>query len=342
MSLLTQPLISYAELSTELPCRKDLWLARTATEWKAMYLANQGAEDRRIPSIRSCMDDTSNLFDNQRIIDTDLCLMLVIATVWPLIWQYREMKSAAKYRAISESRHSTLTMNSRQLEVVQILRHIHLHTIEWIGGMKPAAWLLHEQCLMHMYVSLEDVQLLAGKEGEEEARRVFPLLTAWAESSEARQSLFHAGQIIRAAREHAKFHLRDSAAVAVYHASLVFWAYAVLPKPDNTSQAQVSNSSATNQANIKFVRLDGEEGPELQRFLMLGKGVPSIQRQAEGTDSAFPQDVPISEATEVMSVITQLLQKQHEAGDRSCPPLLENLCKLMHAVGKAAVGRRHK
>lgn len=62
---------------------------------------------------------------------------------------------------------------------------------------------------MHLHVSLENIQLLTGKEDEKKARRTTPLLILWVEHQEIRQAIFHAGQIIRAIRTCPHDTLRD-------------------------------------------------------------------------------------------------------------------------------------
>jgi hypothetical protein len=195
---------------------------------------------------------------------------------------------------------------------------------------------------MHLHASLEDVQLLAGREGEEEARRVFPTLTAWVESTDAREALFHAGQVIRASREYHRLMLRDAAAVAVYHASLVFWAYAVLSRNHGAEGAQNPASLATNSKAVFHVRLDDEHGLEVQRFVMFGKGIPCISRQMAEQDNGGFREVPVKDVGEVMNTITKLLHAQHQGEENSCPPLLANLSKLMQSLGKAAVKKKHR
>lgn len=339
MSLLTQPLVSYAEITTAPPCHKDLWEASTALHWKTAYLKHHRDEDRTLDTRRAFLDDSGYIFRHQHTLDVDTSLLLATANIWPQLWQYLEMVKSARYSGAHDSRHGSLVANSRRQELLQMLEHIRMNAREWHLELRPAAWLLHEQCSMHLYVSLEDVQLLAGREGEEEARRIFPTMTTWAESAEARQALFHAGQILRAAREHQKFMLAGASAVAVYHASLAFWAYAVTLKNDSTSLVRNFATEPATPRGLDFVRLDGEDGPQIRRFLVLGRGTPCIQAQVQKDDTVVVRDVPLSEAAEVMKATARILQKQHEGGETNIPPLLQNLSKLMHSLGRAILAR---
>ncbi|KIW99953.1 uncharacterized protein Z518_10881 [Rhinocladiella mackenziei CBS 650.93] len=346
-SLLTQPLISYSELSADLPYSRDLWLAKTAGDWKSLYLAKRDQIDDRLPSIRHCIDDTSVIFRFGHVVDVQMTLALVLSSIWALIWQYRQMKETLNVNNKGDSRINGMTANSLYQETTRLIQHLRLNATEWEGSMTPPSTLLRELCLMHLHVSLEDVQLLAGKEGEEEARKVFPLLKVWAESAESRQALFHAGQILRAAKQYPNGMLREASAVAVYHASLAFWAYAVLGKAVTATESPLSNfaSQPTPSPDDKIaghVRLDGEDGPELQRFLVLGRGVPSIRRYLEGEKSNGKPDVPLTDPVATMAAITDLLRKKNWGDERSCPPLVTNLNKLMKSLGGAAAAVRKR
>jgi hypothetical protein len=346
ISLLNQPLISYAELSADLPLSKDLWLAKTATEWKNSYLSMFNEPNERLPSIRSCVDDTSPIFKYQHNIDVQMTLIVIVSCIWRLIWQYREMKATLNSPTIPGSLNSGLTANSLHQDISHSMQHLSLNAREWNGGMKPEARLLLEQCLMHLYVSLEEVQLLAGKEGEEEARKAFPFLSAWAESPESRKAIFHAGQVLRAAKQHTGHLLRDASAVAVYHAGLTFWAYSVLsksiPNLDEHQNRSQPGSMPRGVGSRNVVQLDGEDSPEVQRFLVLGKGIPSIRRWVQGEEMHTEHNISLSDPINIMAAITSILWKKNGDDEKRCPPLVVNLSKLMSSLGNASAGMRRK
>lgn len=337
MSLLSQPLISYAELTTSAPCRKDLWEAGTALQWKTIYLQYCRDQERVVHARRAWLDDSTYIFQNQRYFDIDTSLLLVTTSIWPQLWQYHEMVTAARNSRSRDDRHGSLVLSSKRQDLLQLLEFIRMNTKEWHVDLKPAMWLLHEQCSMHLCVSLEDVQLLAGKEGEEECRRIFPILKVWVKTPEARQALFHAGQILRAAREYEKFMLRDASAVAVYHASLIFWAYAIASRGDYNTSADPTLSHSTGSRSLDFIRLDDVEGPEIRRFLILGRGIPCIQAHVQTEDGLVVREVPLSEPAEVMRTTSRILQKQYDGIERGNPPLVDNLSQLMLLLGKAYV-----
>ena len=204
--------------------------------------------------------------------------------------------------------------------------------------MQPEAVLVYEQSLMNLHVSFEDVQLFAGKEGEDEARRVYPLLTQWAGSRESRQAVWHAGQVLRAAKQYRSKSLRDFSAIALYHASLALWAHAVISSPPKkrgeSGRASIDSGIA---AENDLVWLDGEDGPGVQRFLVLQRGTPAIRRWTDNIDTERKDSyAALSNPKAVMDIIIDILRRKSKGEDKSCPPLVENLSQLMRDLGNAA------
>jgi hypothetical protein len=206
---------------------------------------------------------------------------------------------------------------------------------------------------MNLHVSLEDVQLLAGKAGEKEARRVWPLLITWAQSQDSRQAIWHAGQILRVVKGCSATGLEGSPAVAVYHASLVFWAYSIVSRSSLTSESAQRQDQSSNPSrqwlqpeDVNEDRLDlcGKMGSASQRFIALGKGQPAIQISSSGPtngDSRHHQSlVLLSNTSTVMKEIIQLLRRKNyaESAVEDCSPLVENLARLMNTLGNAANG----
>jgi hypothetical protein len=325
-------------------------LANSAGEWKDLYLAKTGGRQDQPSSFRQCLRDIGTIFRLPHIVDVEMALAVTLSSVWAIIWQYRKMKEAFGTHDKDIFRNNSLTVNSLHQEAIELMQRISLNVSECEVDMKPGPSLLRELCLMHLHVSLEDVQLLAGKEGEEEARRVFPLLGHWAESAESRQAILHAGQVIRAAKRYRNGTLRDSSAVAVYQASLAFWAYSVPYRAVTMSGTASRPSCAPEQPysrdnqGTESVRLDADDGPELQRFLVLGKGNPCIHRWTEDDDGPGHQDqeVLLADPVAVMNAITELLRAKNGCSERSSPPLVLNLNKLMKSLGTAAAALRKK
>jgi hypothetical protein len=96
------------------------------------------------------------------------------------------------------------------------------------NGLSPQEKMILNLLLMNLHVSINDLQLFAGKEGEEQVKKIYPTLQQWVEGRDARQALWHVGQVLREARLFPRNHLKDFYAVAVHCACLTLWAYGVV------------------------------------------------------------------------------------------------------------------
>ena len=344
MSLLTQPVMSYAETSLDAPTSRELWEASDAEEWRELYL-NQRSDPSTsaLPSLRSLIEDTSLIGIHQSVIDIELTLAVVATSIWALVWQYRQQKIIEKSHTGTSSRPASNLASSLYQECRQMTQYLSLNATDWGVEASPENDLMRDLILLHLHVGVEDIQLLAGKEGIEESRRVLPGLRVWMQSQESRQAIFHAGQVVRAAKQCAPGMLQGPVAVGVYHAALTMWAWAILedyprqkepaPRPRTTSRMRASNGSEN------VFRLDVADSADLQRFLVLGKGIPSIG----AADERSGHTVLIGDPQNLMNTIqTILMSNTGDAGEKGCPSLVSNLSKLLYALGKAAAGVLNK
>lgn len=339
MALLVPPLLSYAEISLDMPAARDLWLAKNAQEWQEVYLTRYNATQERVPQLSQCIYDIATLRQHEHV-DLAMSTLVVVYAVWTLIWDHLQLSSVVKLQPPSARWNGALIANSWHQELSQLLKQHRMNLSDWKGFAQPGTILVLERTLLNLYVSFEHVQLFAGKEGEEEARRVYPMLSQWAESSDARQALWHAGQVLRAAKDCAPKQLRNFNAICLYHASLAFWAYAVLSKA--TQKVQRSSSSWANseavEANAEIVWLDGGETPAVQRFIALNRGTPVITDWNRSTEYETIS-VPLDDAKAVSDVCIEVLRKNmagNETGNML--PLVENLSQLMRDLGDAVQG----
>jgi hypothetical protein len=209
--------------------------------------------------------------------------------------------------------------------------------------------MIQELFSMNLYVSFEELQLFAGKEGNEEAQRVYPLLKLWFENRRSRQAVWHAGQVIRAALAFPPNHLRDFYAVALYHAALAIWVYGMVSLGSGRRRAR-KNAGLTSGADAggctpeEFVYLDGEDSPEVKRFIAISRSVPVINalprtesRRGEGLpDSGEAGFARLDDPKAAMEVVIGIFCRNCSAGNNGLAPLIENLAQLVRDLGNAA------
>lgn len=238
----TPPLISYSEITLDLPAPQGVWRATSATEWREQYLA-LGLRGQQLPSFTSCISDVQTMGSVREKIDLELTLYIVLLSHWCLAREYTQLSSANRSQTSDRQWAGTVLADSKRQELQRLYGLFHVAIEEWNVFVPKEVHMTAQLLRMNLCVSFEDLQLLAGKEGEDEARRVFPSLKQWYRTPECRQAMWHAGQILLAARRPAGRSpnasrastpdtpwLRDFHAVALYHAGLAFWVYGLLTK----------------------------------------------------------------------------------------------------------------
>ena len=290
MTTLTPPLISYGEMTAPLPESKELWFARTAEEWKSQFLLRSAGQSKRPPCLGDLMRDISFLSANHQRLDLQYTISIYLHGYWSLIFEWRRLCDVHRWNTFLDSQDGHgLILNLRHQEMCKALRNFQS---EWHGALSAREALLLNLDFMYLNVSLYDLQLFTGKEGEEQARRIFPMLQRWSGTPEARQALWYAGQVLRQAKAFPPGHLKDFYAVGLYQAALALWTYGVVTRasssPSSTSPSASAPAAPRDRATAGAgagampmsqgpVYLDGIETAEVQQFINYGQGRPLIR-----------------------------------------------------------------
>ncbi|CAN9261952.1 unnamed protein product [Alternaria alternata] len=304
MALLKPPLISYAEMQLPLPSANTLWQAKNAATWKMAYLEMASVTTKR-PSATECLLNLEHQVH-------DYANSTYLHMMWGPIWEYRQM-CALTSRSQSQPTNS-LILSSRYQELTKQLEDFRLST----PPMSKSVEITLEIMLVHLNAPLDDIQLFAGIEGQEEARGAYVDLRDWAKTPSARQALWHAGQILRAAEVLPKALLSNFNAIAVYHAGLILWVYGILKRSITTEQGPVDTA----------VVLNGDDLLSARKFITLDRGIPAIK------SSGSQNPTQLTDVCGVMDSLTQLLRAHHDASEPS-PPLVGNLVQLLEGLRSA-------
>lgn len=314
VTLNVNPLISYADLELPLPTARPLWEAKTAAEWKELYCT---IAPERSPSLADLLRDMSQLSQFQDRIDTQFAALVLLHGLSALINEYHRLK----FISTSNSKHwHALVTNSRQQELDQALQHFRMVCSELRLQCRPEIILVCEVVSMLLHMSLEELQLFAGKEDKQEARRVYHAALEWITSPDSRRAVWHAGQTIRAARQMAPGSLTGFLAIGVYYASLAFWSYGVVSKAKNARLTGAPASPLSSQGLTVF--LDAEDVPDVSKFVTLGVGFPALQSPAGPVFLADPGTT--------MQVMQRILRP--DVPERT-PALVQSLAQLMGDLG---------
>ncbi|KAK7432706.1 hypothetical protein QQZ08_000565 [Neonectria magnoliae] len=325
MTTLTNPAMSYAELTLPLPASRDLWFAKTAEEWKRLHLERDAGSSKRAPSIGDVLHDISLLSTNRHRLDVQLSLSVFLHGFWALILEYRQLSAAHRSRSYTRGSlgGSAILLGPRHQHLVQDLHTFRQATENW-PEMSAQERVVLNLLMMNLHVSLDDLQLFAGKEGEDQARRIYPVLQQWAESPDSRSAIWYAGQILRYAKKFPEGHLKAFYAVAVHHAALALWTYGVVTR---------ANRREPRLSQLDPIYMDEAESPAIQRFINNGQGRtlirgPKTQNRAN--------EASIEDPRQCMEVAQEVLKANFPGGPEVVPAIVENLCGLIRQLGNAA------
>ncbi|RMZ72462.1 c2h2 type zinc finger domain [Pyrenophora seminiperda CCB06] len=335
MSFLTYPLLTHAEIHNSLPAAKSLWNAPSPEAWRTAYI-NTGFPPQS--SLHTCVADLTQLLSLPTSVDPQYTALAVLAGLWLNTFQYKERLKAldtAPGRAHAKHMLSIQGLHQEAQESLEVFAAIHARAL---GQMDPSLVVLHERQLMYLHVSLEDLQLLGGKEGAVEARRVLPILQEWAGSRSCRDAMWHAGQILRAARQNGDTSLRSSTILSLYFASLVIWSYSILSRIQSPAHHTVDAAPSTrvDSSNEMKIILDGDYTPAIQQFVTLGFGRPCITHDHQGTDRVRHSNVEVTKQPEVTEAFWGVMNEKFSGDYQDCPSLVGNLMRLIRKLGQAA------
>ncbi|KAF0323021.1 C2H2 type zinc finger domain protein [Colletotrichum asianum] len=304
------PILSPVEMTFTLPAPRDLWDARDPFEWRARYLSKP---NRQVTiSLVDGMQTPSKLDSEIELIDIELSTHAILYGLWGRVHSFFDAKAFALRDSSSAPRStSNLWVEAQRQDLQQKIRAAHTK-LGWIYPLSAEADLIGHFLLMSLHVSSDDIQAFAGRYGEEELRQAIPRLREWGHSEDKYSTLWHAGQVLKAARSYPPTLLRGFHAIAVYHACLSLWIASIISSKEPSSASQVV--------------LDGDETPGVQRFIATGHGRPCLH---VGDGLGELEDPLI-----ISVVLLEVFTKNFPSRSHPIPPLLENLVSLMGDISR--------
>lgn len=342
MMSMNNPHMSYAELTLPLPEARELWFAKTAQEWKLHYLERNQSQEQRPPSLGDLFRDI-NLIETQRHrLDVQYAVSIYLHGFWTLIREYRQMDAIYRWQSFSLTTASdpSALLRSRHDGLVKMLEHFQATTAQqWPQTLSAQENVVLNLLLMNLHVSLEDLQLFSGKEGDDQARRIYPALQRWAQGAEAHRALWHAGQVLRWAKEFPPGHLKDFYAVAVHHTALTIWTWGVVTR---ALRRNAGLQPGFNN-NEPVVYLDGPDLYQAAHFMSFGtvrlairgpvKGIAVGDRDNAGGVGGAAESL-VEEPRSSMGVVEEIFRANFPDGHVA--PIVDNLCQLIRQLGNAA------
>ncbi|KAF5576354.1 transcription factor Pig1p [Fusarium pseudocircinatum] len=309
------PTLAYSQLDFALPAARDLWKASNSQIWWDLNLAKGSFPPTGFPRLSDVRDCQFVMTEQNTWVDTESCCKAALHGLWGQIWTYRN--------AIAQCHHAAPDRPGS--DVPEWARSLYQELYEGLGKLstqlkstqtpRPELSLLSDFFMMIIHVSLDDVQRLAGRKGDEGSRRAMQLLeSTWLPGPESRYAAWHAGQVLRHAQECMPTTLRGFNAMVVYFASLTLWAYGLL------SQRTTNGDQVMGQ---EVLSLNEPETRETTMFLELGQGTPSLS----SPEGLRLQLEPVSNYVAVLSLARLIFRQNYPVASEAMPPLVESLCR---------------
>ena len=214
-------------------------------------------------------------------------------------------------------------------ELYQLLDRFTFSVSSFRAGFSQESYIIKELYKMNLQVSNEDLQLFAGREGTNEAHRVYPLLKTWYGTREARQALSHAGNIVQAMNTAPFNRLRDIHVCIIYQCALCMWAWGVCAIGSGHAK------EASNQSNRgeNCVWLDSNDTAAIQEFIATGHGTPMLH----GFNDEATNGYSLYNPKGIMEMMYYGMEKTCSFENTAFPPpIVENHGPLMKDLGNAA------
>ncbi|KAH7409384.1 hypothetical protein BKA64DRAFT_395919 [Cadophora sp. MPI-SDFR-AT-0126] len=323
------PSISYSELSLPLPQARELWLATTPEEWKKTFLEMQSGEQVPRVSLVDCLREPSKTVTLHHFYDHTYSQLLTLYSISSLIQQYRQSHSVFSISETATARASSFVYELQRGQLLEFLQTCHYGYEDHEDPedfRSLSQFVILNLLYIHLYVSVEQLELVAGREGLAEAQAAYPSVGFWSKTQDARQAICHAGKIFSVFPKLPRDSLQIFHAVALFHAALCIWMYGILSYQDKIPPDDLAKSAVE-------VEIESAENVNTQRWIRLGRGEPTIPTLSSDKDTTSVGRMPIFQSSAILSNTRQILREkfQNEAG--SMPPVVEHISRALEILG---------
>jgi hypothetical protein len=314
-------------------------MAQTADQWKETYLRLEMDQERPSqPCLRDYLANPRRLAAIPRLYDANLARLVVLHAITAMIkdhWQSHSTIISDELDTLRLSLASAETSHNRLVHMLETIHHGYNDTTTRLSPSPPeSSMLTAELLLMHLFTPFEQVEVVAGREGPDEAKATYPLLQERCHSTQARRAVWHAGQVVRQLRELAGESFTEFLAVAAYQASLCLYLYGIMaPKSEDISVATPASE----------VVLDAADSLAAQKWIRSGCGVPVLQGVQVLSPSplspSYRGNCPLHAGGAVLLRIREVLLAK-ASQKKNVLPLVSGICDLILALSNSKIDQR--
>lgn len=321
MTLGTRTLTAPSEYRLLSPHPKELWLARNPAEWKRIYLSQRPAY---VPRVMELLVSNPVIQDfHGAFMDRGLALKLNFHTICGSINDFH--LSRRDDRDIQSGQNSsTGTSESskiRRKELEAAIRNFQ-YAFNRDLGLHYIGTFLMSYLTMSLRASVADIEILVGKAGEHESREMYQHMKDWPNSTDAREAIWHAGQILQL------FKLIDRLTsfqiIHSYHACLVLFAYSVLSSVHGRqSKAHIKRTICLN---------DFASTMQVEEYVHNVSSEPVLKTDFRGTKRAT---VSLLATKDVIEAASEIILNRACNCEELSPRLVNGLVKLLKELASA-------
>ena len=337
IAYLRAPCFCLADIDFELPAAQDLWEARTPVEWKTIYLSKPPprANDNYL-SLLDVFDDPMLLASASARYDLELSALVALHCMWIQVTSFLDSQTLFRRERTTTKREFGLSwLEAQRQDQYRKLKQTQC-TLNQLLLSSAETRMICEFLLMALYASPVEIQKAAGRFGEEKSQSTVPNLQSWIQSERHRYSIWHAGQVLRAAENMKTNCIHGFYAIPVYQACLTLltasaMVNATVPSPMDrrwlgnseislTQLASQSGDRSLPAISTPVIILNGSENIDPESYLVTGLGIPALWVNGEA-------DL-MSKAGTISATMESIFKGNHGTTN-PLPPLLDELLALV-------------
>ena len=313
MTLGVRALMSLFEYRPSVPQPKDLWLAKSHTEWSRIYIVQQ---HNYVPRVMDLFIPMPNILLITEFLDSDLAMKVSFHLIGGLITEY-QLSTQPPYSMA----HGPDSTQSRKRELETAIMDFHHVFSSHICARNIGPFIVSYLSMM-LNAPIRNIEILSGKAGEQEFHDMYQFMKDWPETAEAREAIWHAGQVLRLFKLLDR--LKSFQVIMAYHAGIVLFAYSVLscingriPATPTDSILHLNETSSSSHA---------------EEFIRNGSCKPMLRSDFRGTERA---SVSLLATEEAVQIISEVILNRSCNSEGLSPRLVNGLVNLLKDLASA-------
>lgn len=268
-----------------------------------------------VPRVMDLFVSMPNMLLITEFLDSGLAMKVSFHLIGGLITEY-QLSAQPPYAMV----HVPDSTQSRKRELETAIVNFHHVFSSHICASNIGSFIV-SYLSMTLNAPIKNIEILAGKAGEQESRDMYQIMKDWPETAEAREAIWHAGQVLRL------FKLLDRLTsfqiIMAYHAGIVLFAYSVL--------SRVNGRVPAAQTDL-ILYLNDASSSHVEEFIRNGSSEPMLRSDFRGTERI---NVSLFATEKAVEIISEVILNRSCNSEGLSPRLVNGLVKLLKDLATA-------